>query len=238
MKRPPPGKTDLRGADVEVLQIVALQSGDPHRIRRVLTDAGDIPLSVVPHVIPLLASASATDAMHALRRTSLHRPGILIDALADVRLPPVVRRRVARVLSVCRSPLVIAALLTGSDDEHISVRVQCARSLFVLKRRHPEVEVGWDEVVGLVHREIERGIQDVGLVFTFLGLVLPSGAIRGAYRSLRGSNANARGFALEYLHGVLPTGIRDKLMPVLTEMGRNGRTSNDSRGREHRESSR
>lgn len=230
MTRPRSKTTDLRGADVEVLQIVALQSGDPHRIRRVLTDAGEMSPSVVPHVIPLLASASATDAMRALRKTSVHRPGILIDALADVRMSAVVRRRVARVLSVCRSPLVVAALLTGCDDEHSSVRVQCARSLFVMKRRHPDLTIGRDEVMALVHREIDRGIQDVGLVFTFLALVLPSGAIRGAYRSLRGSSTNARGFALEYLHGVLPTDIRDRLMTVLTEMGRHGGTSNDSRG--------
>lgn len=230
MTRPRSKTTDLRGADVEVLQIVALQSGDPHRIRRVLSDAGEMSPSVVPHVIPLLASASATDAMRALRKTSVHRPGILIDALADVRMSAVVRRRVARVLSVCRSPLVVAALLTGCDDEHSSVRVQCARSLFVMKRRHPDLTIGRDEVMALVHREIDRGIQDVGLVFTFLALVLPSGAIRGAYRSLRGSSMNARGFALEYLHGVLPTDIRDRLMTVLTEMGRHGGTSNDSRG--------
>lgn len=230
MKRPSSKKADLRGADVEVLQIVALQSGEPQRIRRVLADAGEISPSVVPHVIPLLASASATDAMRALRKTSVRHPGTLIDALADVRMPSVVRRRVARVLSACRSPLVVAALLTGCDDEHISVRVQCARSLFVLRRRHPEVTVSRDEVMGLVHREIERGIQDVGLVFTFLALVLPSGAIRGAYRSLRGSSMHARGFALEYLHGVLPAGIRAKLIPVVMKMGRNGGTRSDSRG--------
>lgn len=220
MRRVRPEKANLRGADVDVLHVLALQSGDPQRIRRVLDDAEHMSSSVVPHLIPLLASStSALDAMRALRTAAVHRPGVLIDALADVRLASVVRRRVARVMSHCRSPLVVSALLDGCEDEHISVRVQCARTLFVLRRRHPELGIAGDRVLELVRKEIDRGVHDIGLVFTFLALVLPSAAIRGAYRSLRGADAHARGFALEYLHGVLPAGIREKLTPILEEMG-------------------
>ena len=212
-------KTDLRGADADVLKIVAVQSGDPRRIRRVIDSGEPLPPSLVPHLIALLgADRAAREAMRGLRAIAPQRPGALIDALLDVRQSRVIRRRLARVMSECRTPDVVEALLQAGDDDHISVRIQCARTLFLLRRRNPELEVDGERVMAAVRKEIGRGAQDIGLVVTLLALVFPAGPIRVAYRSLRGSNVRARGFAMEYLNGIVPPDLRDKLTAVVDRL--------------------
>src|SRR4030095_12358483 len=72
----------------------------------------------------------------------------------------------------------------------------------------------------LIVKEIDAGAHDIGLIFTLLALIYPTAPIRAAYRNLRGGNAHAKGFALEYLHSILPTDIRLELNPVVERMGR------------------
>jgi hypothetical protein len=212
-------KIDLRGADAEVLQILALQSGDSKRVRRVLNGGAALTPAVAAHLLPLLASEkSAVDAMHALRVVAPHRPGVLIDALLDVRRPAAVRRRLARVLSACRSPAVVEALLQACEDDHVSVRVQSARTLFAIHRRHPDLEIDADHVIQLINREIASGIAHVGLLFTLLAVIFPAAAIRAAYRSLRAGNAHATGTAQEYLDSVLPVEIRRHMDRILARV--------------------
>jgi hypothetical protein len=214
-------KTDLRGADAVVLRILALQSGDPRRIRGAIAEIDNIPSELTPHLIALLGTTSvALDVMRGLRAIASSRTGSLVDALLDVRLPAVVRRRVARIMSVCRTPDAVYGLLQQAcDDDDTSIRRQCARTLFLLRRRHPAIALPDDRVFSLIDRELESGDPDAGLVFTWLALVFPPAGIRAAYRSLRGSNAYARGFGLEYLNGVLPGSIRERLDPIVAVMG-------------------
>ena len=220
MSRPGSEKNDLRGADADLLKILALQSGDPRRIRGALSTGQAPPPSLIPHVIQLLGvDGLANDAMRALRDVAASRPGALIDALIDVRLPAVLRRRLARVMSVCQTPDVVNALLQGIDDEHRGVRVQCARSLFLIRRRHPDLVVDRERVMTLIQNELDAAAEDVGFVFALLALVYPATPIRVAYRSLRGSNLHARGFAIEYLRGILPVEVGEKLVPVVARMG-------------------
>jgi hypothetical protein len=216
MRKPDSKKADLRGADAAVLKILALQSGDLRRVRRAIGDADDIPTELTPHVIALLGTPSvAFDAMRGLRAVAAKRTGALVDALLDARLAPAVRRRLARVMSACRAGEAVEGLLQACEDEDRSLRRQCARTLFVVRRRYPEIRLPEDQVLSLVDREIASGAADAGLIFTLLALVFPPEAIRAAYRSLRGSNAHARGFALEYLDGVLPGTLRKKLDPIV-----------------------
>jgi len=213
-------KTDLRGADAIVLRILALQSGDPQRIQGAIDEIDSVPAELTPHLIGLLGTTSvALDVMRGLRAIAVSRTGALVDALLDVRLSADVRRRVARIVSVCRTADVVSGLLQACDDGDASIRRQCARTLFVVRRRHPEVAVPEDRVFALLDREVESGAADAALVFTLLALVFQPAAIRAAYRSLRGSNAYARGFALEYLNGVLPGSLRVKLEPTVAGMG-------------------
>jgi len=213
-------KADLRGADAVVLRILALQSGEPHRVRRALDDVDHMPSALIPHLIPLLATTPmAADAMRALRGVAASRSGMLVDALLDRRFPAVVRRRVARVMSGCRTRSAVEGLLQACDDDDRSVRRQCARALFLVHRHHPDIALDADRVFSVIDRDSESGAPDAGLLFTLLALVYPPAAIRVAYRSLRGSNRHARGFAVEYLNGVLPEQIRERLAPIVAGMG-------------------
>jgi hypothetical protein len=202
-------RTNLRGADVEVLQIVALQSGEPSRIRHVLDPCSPIRPALLPHVIQLLGDrAVAIAAMQALQRVADQHPGALIDALLDPSREPAVRRRLARALSACRSQQVADGLLLAADDPSPELRTQCGRSLLRIHRQGAEVKLDADRVLDLVRAELAQSSPDLRHAFTLLLLILPVRPLRAAYRGLRGNDPHARGTALEYLHGILPKDIR------------------------------
>jgi hypothetical protein len=206
-------RTNLRGADTEVLQIVALQSGDPARIRRVLDPRNPLSASLVPHVIPLLGVRKvAGSAMVALQLVADQHPGALIDALLDPSRDAAVRRRLARVLSVCQSQIVADGLLIAADDPLAELRAQCARSLFRIRRRYADVRFDAERMLDLARTELARDAADLRHVFTLLSFVVPVRSLRAAYRGLRGDDARARGTALEYLHGILPKDMRARLL--------------------------
>ena len=213
-------RADLRGADVEVLQIVALQSREASRVRRVLDPRSPVSASVLPHVIPLLGvRAVAGDAMQALQRVADQYPGALIDALLDPSNPSSVRRRLARVLSDCRSQIAADGLLTALDDDLLDVRRQCARSLFRIRRRCPDVRLSGEHMLDLVRAELGRDSTELSHLFTLLSFVVPVQPLRAAYRGLRSRDRHARGTALEYLHGILPKDVRVALMEKLEQEG-------------------
>jgi hypothetical protein len=204
-----PGRADLRGADADVLQIVALQSRDPDRIRRVLDPRNPLGAALLPHVIPLLDErAVAGIAMACLQPVADKHGGTLIDALLDPSRSPTVRRRLARVLSACQSPVVVGGLLMSMEDSRADVRAQSARSLSRIRRRVGDLRVDADRMLDLVRIELARDVPDLRHVFTLLSFVVPVEPLRAAYRALRGDDSHARGTALEYLRGVLPKDIR------------------------------
>jgi hypothetical protein len=63
----------------------------------------------------------------------------------------------------------------------------------------------------------DRAGESLAHVFTLLGLVLPREPLQIAFRSLQTSDQHLRGTALEYLEGVLPPAIRERLWPFLEE---------------------
>ena len=154
-------RTNLRGADGDVLQIVALQSREPNRIRLVLDLRNPIRASILPHVIPLLEDrAVAGSAMQALQLVADTYGGALVDALLDPSRTTVVRRRLARVLSVCRSQIVADGLLMAVEDPLPDIRTQSARSLFRIRSRHAEVRIDAERMLDLVRTELGRTAPD------------------------------------------------------------------------------
>ncbi len=67
----------------------------------------------------------------------------------------------------------------------------------------------------------DRAGQSLAHVFTLLSLILPSQPLQIAFRSLHSQNSRLRGTALEYLEGVLPTELRERLWPFLVRGAHN-----------------
>ena len=237
--------TALPSLDPEVQEIVALRSRNRERVLRVLRDDEDLPASLVPHVITLLAwDGVAEDAVRALRRVAEDRVGQLTDALLDPNQSFAVRRRLARVFSICVSQRAVDALLLGLDDTRFEVRFQCGRSLSAIAEKNRFVKVDRERIFDVVRREVtvsrpvwqshrlldaiaddkatfvdefikDRAGQSLAHVFILLSLVLQAAPLQIAYRGLHTNDPGLRGTALEYLEGVLPADIRERLWPFL-----------------------
>ena len=187
----------------------------------------------------------ADDAARALRRVVEERVGELTDALVDPNQPFAVRRRLARVFSTGVSQRTVDGLMLGLDDLRFEVRFQCGRSLAAVLVKNPLVRIDGARIFDVVRREVavgrpvweshrlldriadeeshpfvddflkDRAGQSLGHVFTLLSLVLPATPLQIAYRGLHTDDPELQGTALEYLEGVLPPDIRDRLWPFL-----------------------
>ena len=219
------------------------------RVLRVLQAEQRLPSTLLPHIIPLLAwDPVAVAALDALRRVAEERVGELIDALVDPSQEFAVRRRLARVFSVCTSQRAIDGLMLGLDDHRFEVRFQCARSLAAIVEKHRQLRVDREMIFEVVQRETavgrpvweshrllnqlddrgnehffvddfvkDRASRSLAHAFTLLSLVLPAEPLRIAFRGLHTDDPNLRGTALEYLEGVLPPAIRERLWPFLED---------------------
>ena len=234
--------------DAEVRQIAALRSRDRDQVLRVLQPEQKVPPTLVPHIIPLLAwDPVAVAALEALRRVADERVGELVDALVDPNQEFSVRRRLARVFSVCTSQRAVDGLMLGRNDHRFEVRFQCARSLATIVEKRRQLRVDREVIFEVVLRETavgrpvweshrllnqlddrderffvdefvkDRASRSLAHTFTLLSLVLPAEPLRIAFRGLHTNDPNLRGTALEYLEGVLPPAIRDRLWPFLED---------------------
>ena len=234
--------------DPELQGIAVLHSRDPERIEALLRREEGVPASFVSHVIPLLAWDSVSpDAIHALQKVADGHVGELIDALLDPNQPFAVRRRLARVFSVCLSQRAADGVMLGLDDQRFEVRFHCGRSLASMLERNPRIRIDGERVYDVVLREVavgrtvweshrlldrleapggrsfvdefvkDRTNQGLAHVFTLLSLVLPSEPLLIAYRGLHTDDPHLKGTALEYLEGVVPPKIRERLWPFLED---------------------
>jgi hypothetical protein len=229
--------------DPEVQDILWLRSSDRESIVDVLSRPEGLPPGVVPYAIPLLGwDAVSEHAVFALRKVAEEHIGQLTDALVDPNQSYAVRRRLARVFSVCVSQRAADGLLVALDDDRFDVRFQAARSLTSIVEKNPLTLIDRERIYDVVLREVavgrpvwesrrllegslgdspldefvrDRAGQSLGHVFTLLSLVLPREPLRIALRSLHSEDRQLRGTALEYLEGVLPPEIRQRLWPFL-----------------------
>lgn len=231
--------------DREVQDILALRSRDRERVVRVLSREDGLPASLVPHAIALLAwDAVAEHALFALRKVAEQRVGELVDALVDPNQEFAIRRRLARVFSVCVSQRAADGVALGLDDLRFDVRYQAARSLLAIVDKNPSVRIDGDRMLAVVLREVtvgrpvwesrrlldgdvadshsplDRFVRDragdsLAHVFTVLSLVLPREPIQIAFRSLHTDDPHLQGTAIEYLEEVLPLQIRERLWPYI-----------------------
>ena len=230
-------------ADAVVRDVLRLRSGSREAVIQVLARAEGPSAPLVPHVIPLLASEPlANYAVFALRKVAEERVGQLADAMLDPALDFGVRTRLARVFSIAVSQRAADVLVLALDDDRFDVRFQAARSLAAILDRNARVRLDAAGIFDVVSREVavsrpvwesrrllngimgdspldefvrDRAGQSLAHVFTLLSLVLPREPLQIAFQSLHSEDKQLRGTALEYLEGVLPAPIRERLWPFL-----------------------
>ena len=201
----------------------------------------------------------AEDAVRALRKVAEERVGELVDALLDPkpavrrhadgwRASSRCASRSGQSTACCSDSRTCASRCDSSAGGRwppSSRRTQESGStrsaIFDVVRR--EVAVGrpvWEshrllDTVEADSRSFvdeflkDRAGQSLAHAFTLLSLVLPTAPLQIAYRGLHTNDPGLRGTALEYLEGVLPPDIRDRLWPFLSDRPRNPR---DSRARD------
>jgi AAA family ATP:ADP antiporter len=81
----------------------------------------------------------------------------LTDALIDPTQDFAVRRRLARVFSVCVSQRAADGLLLGLEDSRFEVRFQCGHSLASLLEKNPRIEIARDRIFKVVMNEVAVG---------------------------------------------------------------------------------
>ena len=200
-------------------------------------------------------TAVAADAANALRKVAEERIGELSDALINPSQDFAVRRRLARVFAGCVSQRAADALMRGLEDSRFEVRFQCGRSLSAIQQTNPLIRIDRDAILEVILREMavsrsvwesrrlldelesqdgtsvvdefvrDRAGQSLAHVFTLLSLVLPREPLRIAFLGLHAADQQLQGTALEYLEGVLPPQVRDRLWPFLEDRRPAGRVA-------------
>jgi hypothetical protein len=239
------GRAPVRAIAIDpvVQDILALRTGNRESAVRVLSRDEGIAGGLVAYVIPLLAWDSLADhALFALRKVAEEHIGELTDALLDPNQDYAVRRRLARVFSAGVSQRAADAMLLALDDSRFDVRFQAARSLSAILEKNPRIHIDRTRIEAVVLREVtvgqpiwesrrlldgfvsaspldefvrDRAGQSLAHVFTLLSLVMSREPLQIAFRSLQSEDQQLRGTALEYLEGVLPPAIKERLWPFL-----------------------
>lgn len=224
-----------------------LRSGDPERLRPVLTRPEGLDPALISHTILLLAHAVVyPDATRALVRVAEGATGQLLDALLSPRNAFVIRRRVPRVLSRCPTQRAADGLMRGLADERFEVRYECGRALLHITEVQKEVTIPLPAILDAVRNEVaqssdvwatqaefdeddderpalvdrllhDRVQRSLEHVFTLLSLHLEREPLRLAFKALHNEDERLRGTALEYLENVLPQEVRDAVWPFLGE---------------------
>ena len=208
---------------------------------------GTLTPMLAPFVVPLLANdAVVRDVVRSLRKVAPAVTGMLLDHLVDPEADPRVRRRIPRILKVCRSQRAATGLLLGLRDPVFDVRLQIGIALTHLAE-DTSIKLERDAVLDLAVHELTTGRttwavtveadqpssgeadppskpdasglrRGLAHVFAVLGLVLEREPLSIAYRALRSEDPNLRGTAFEYLEVALPARVRELLLPLIDNM--------------------
>lgn len=236
---------EIRTPDDVIRHLSDLLSGESQRVLRVLLDPLLTP-HLASYVIELLGNdVYARAAYGALERMGARITGQLVDAMLSSETPIAVRRRVPRLLRKQHDARAAQGLVEGLRDEEFDVRYRCGHALADLLKSNPDLEVPTSDIMKAIEREVaaddaewqrrrlrdevssddkseidalleSRKDRNLQHVFTLLGVVLDGEAIALSLRALSSHNENLRGTSLEYLHNVLPGGVRESLWPKLT----------------------
>lgn len=153
------GDTEERAMrlDESIRAVVDVRSGDPARVRQVLS-AEALPPPLVAFAIMLLADKEFhLDAIRALRKVARRSTGQLVDALCDASVDFDIRRRIPRVLTASPTARAADGLLCGLDDARFEVRYACGRALLAIAGQPSDIVVPPERLKAIVLREVSLG---------------------------------------------------------------------------------
>jgi hypothetical protein len=206
-------------ADPLAERLASLRSADRAVVRRALQETPDPEPALVALLLPLLARDDLfPDVLRVLRRAAPRVTGQLVDALLDPDGDPAVRRRIPRVLKACATARSAAGLRLALDDTAFDIRAAAAAALAALHERSSVVEVGREEVLARVRRELDSGEpvdRQIPQLFALLSLSLERVPLQIAWAAMRGQDRALKGTALEYLSNVLPDDVFPRIRSVL-----------------------
>lgn len=186
-----------------------------------------------------------TQVRRALERTVDRHIGLMVDALLDGATDFAIRRRIPRVLVSAPTQRTLDGLVLGLTDGRFEVRYQCSRAMDRVMVAEPTLRVDAERIFQVVERELsvarpvwnghrlldqfessdavmfldehlrDRANRSLEHVFSLLVTVLPREPVKVAFRVVHSEDRMLRGLALEYLSGVLPEAVRQKLWEIL-----------------------
>ncbi len=222
-------------------QVADLRSGDPERVRARLDAARPLPVELVGHAIPLLADDNLVPAvLRALRTAAPRATGQLIDAMLDRGVDVRVRRRIPRVLRVCKSQRAVDGLVEALSDDAFELRFRAAAALLRITSRSPELRVDEHAVMTAARAAAARGegnlidtddeateferdaaaralSRTLTYVFMLLAHTVEREPLHLALCALGSDDPGLRGTGLEYLDNVLAPDLRAALGPHLAD---------------------
>ena len=234
-----------RAGDPVVELLGELRSGEAARVLPALERAELAVVGQVIRL--LAWDEVAISAKEALVKSGTVITGQLVDVLVDPGQDFAVRRRIPRILARLGGQRAMDGLLHSLEDTRFEVRFQCGRAMDYLRQKEPDIRLDGDRIYAVVERELsvskpiweghrlldqrdvtdsysflddvlrERANQSLEHVFSLLSLVLPREPLQVAFRALHSEDRLLRGLGLEYLEGVMPTGLGKRLTDLVDD---------------------
>ncbi len=233
------------GLDPVVETLAELRSGDAERVLPALTRVEPVLVGQVIRL--LAWDEVSPLAREALVHQGRAITGQLVDVLVDEGQDFAVRRRIPRILARMGGQRAMDGLMESLGDSRFEVRFQCGRAMDYLRQKDRELHVEAARIYAVVGRELsvskpiweghrlldqrdvmdsysflddvlrERANQSLEHVFSLLAVVLEREPLQVAFRALHSEDRLLRGLGLEYLEGVLPTGLGGRLTALVDE---------------------
>lgn len=245
----------MAGLDPVAETLAELRSGDAERVLPALTRVE--PVLVAQVIRLLAWDEVSPLAREALVHQGRGITGQLVDVLVDETQDFAVRRRIPRILARLGGQRAMDGLMESLGDSRFEVRFQCGRAMDYLRQKDRELHVEAARIYEVVGRELsvskpiweghrlldqrdvmdsysflddvlrERANQSLEHVFSLLAVVLEREPLQVAFRALHSEDRLLRGLGLEYLEGVLPSGLGGRLTALVDEAPARGKGQSD-----------
>lgn len=189
----------------------------------------------VPRAITALGKTQEIEIQTQLQQVAPAYVGALTDALLNRRVPLLARRRIAEILHGVPTRRCAQNLTFALDAQPFEISFRAARALATIVAKNPTLSV--DET--LLYRRAAQAIEtthcnfgsettpgqqsvaNAGQVVAFcwrlLSVMVPPAPWYWALDALAASEKSRRGTGLEYVENVLPSELKDTLLPLLQQ---------------------